>query len=174
MNPGDRLTRDALVAALRERGVGFFAPGDATPASPPLTDGELIEGLAASADPRLRNALAILLLRQPALGAHVPDVVGSAAEAVADVLRDRYTAAVYLQRMWRTRIGIYLPDAPLLPDLFSAQLGLPLPDERFGLVGLHALSDRSTFNQYASYETMVELLFDQLSAEWAHERTSAR
>jgi len=81
-----------------------------------------------------------------------------------------YMAAVYLQRMWRTRLGFYL-DVRLLPDLFSAQLGLPAPDERFGKAGLHALAqwhaNRSPFpfNHLSSYHHVMDLLFAQLKQE---------
>ena len=56
-------------------------------------------------------------------------------------------AAVYMQRHWKSRLGLYLDDITILPDLFSQQMGLPPPEERFGKTGqlslLHALK-RST------------------------------
>ncbi|HIC88862.1 MAG TPA: hypothetical protein EYP04_05625 [Anaerolineae bacterium] len=53
-------------------------------------------------------------------------------------LKALYTAAVYLQRLWRTRLGFYLGNYSELPDRFSNDLGLPSPAERHGKVGLYA------------------------------------
>lgn len=56
------------------------------------------------------------------------------------LLRLYYTAAVYLQCIWRPRLARTIGPAGDLPDLFSAELGLPPPGEYHGLVGLACLA----------------------------------
>lgn len=168
----DSANRSTLVGALRTRGIGFL-DADTSEWLVPLTDGDLITGLAASSDPRLRHALALLFVRRPELAASVPGALSGLPPGSATVLREQYTAAVYLQHMWHTRLGLYLPEMTELPDLFTTELGLPDPVERFGLTGLRELELRSGFNLTASYDTMMALLFDQLRRERVHEPAPA-
>lgn len=161
--------RDHLVAALHARGICYLAPtphGD----EPPLTDDELILGLAASKDGRLRFALAALLLVHPELaerairlieqhGNPVPD--RPAPDRAWDEVRKQYVAAMYLQRMWRTRLNMALGERALLPEHFTKELDLPLPDAMYGEQGLRALTERSAFNDWSSYEQVIEMLCEQ-------------
>ena len=85
-------------------------------------------------------------------------------------------AAVYMQRHWKSRLGLYLDDMILLPDLFSRQMGLPPPQERFGKTGLYRLADawqaRSTF-PFARLEALnktIDLFFEQLKLEKANQQ----
>jgi hypothetical protein len=68
--------RDALVAALRARGVDYLMPIEAT--GDPVADEPLIASLAANEDPRLRQALIALFLLEPRLAQHVPAINVSA------------------------------------------------------------------------------------------------
>lgn len=168
------IPRDHLVAALHARGVCYLAP---TPSGdePALTDEQLIVGLAASKDGRARFALAGLLLRHPDLAEAAarlaadapPDMDAPAArESVRAELRKQYAAAMYLQRMWRTRLALCLgvKDA-LIPERFTRELNLPPADDMFGERGLRELCDRSPFNDWSSYEQVVDLLCDQPCAQ---------
>lgn len=165
----DNAERETLVAALAENGIRFLAGGNAE--SRPLSPRELIAGLARHNDPRLHAALTALLLLHPDWSGYVPSISKTLEGDALVELQVRYMAAVYLQRMWRTRLGLYLGDFQMLPDLYSRELGLPSPEERFGKTGLVALADwhlqRSVhpFNRLASYEKSADLLFGQLIAE---------
>ena len=165
--------RDALVAALRAWGVGFLQPGDGAHGPPPPTGSQLLTQLAESPDPRLRTALAILLVRHPELAEQVPALVENLIPPTALTLKQEYTAAVYLQRMWWSRLRGYLPALVVLPDYFSAELALPGPDDRFGKTGLLALSARSPTNFWASHDAMIRQLFSQLRFEFGHELAPA-
>ena len=171
--------RDTLVANLRLMGVGFLAPSDAKTGQLMLPL-ELIQALVSQADPRLRVALVALLLRQPDLASQVSALVDRLDQPARLDLQTLYTAAVYLQRLWRTRLGFYLGDFEILPDYYSTTLSLPPADERYGKVGLYALAEawaaRSAYpyNRLASLNKTLELLFDQLKQETkAHESTPA-
>ncbi len=159
--------RDHLVAALHARGICYLAPsphGD----EPALTDTELILGLAASRDGRLRFALAGLLLVHPelaALAAHLietRDTSGIENPAPAwDELRKQYVAAACLQRMWRTRLAFHFGDQTDIPDCFTESLNLPKASVMYGEMGLRMLTERSPYNDWSSYEQVIDMICEQ-------------
>jgi hypothetical protein len=163
---------DALVGRLRESGIHFLTPSDADAGDLrgiPLR--ELVKRLVTQSDARLRSSLVPLLILHPEWAADVQVAVGDLEEPEHSELKALYCGAVYLQRLWRTRLGFYLGQFELLPDLFSSGLGLPPADERHGKTGLYALAawheSRSPypFNRLATYNKMLELLFEQLKIE---------
>ena len=147
--------RERLVAALRARGVDWLAPGDAL--GEPVDDEQLIGSLAAHEDARLRAALTGLFILRPALAATVRAVADLLDGEARSELMARYMAAVYLQHLWRTRLGLYLGQFDYLTDLFSEELGLPGAGEGFGKVGLQALADwhgslsKTLYNRLSEY-----------------------
>ena len=164
------IDRDDLVAGLHLRGVCYLAPtpfGDERP----LSDSELLIGLAETKDARLRFALAGLLLVHPELASTLVNLVQSAnssAQSISDLTRQslqkQYLAALYLQRMWRTRLRLALGDTPLIPEHFtqaSGQGNWPAADDMHGKRGLHQLTEASPFNEWSSYEQVVELICHQ-------------
>jgi len=157
--------RDTLVAALRAWGVGFLGPADARPGEIPIAPEDLVGALATHTDPRLRSALVTLLVRHPEWADDVARLVLALDDVTGDAVKRAYTAAACLQRMWSPRLALYRADLPRLPDLYSEELGLPSPDERFGKVCLHALAARSPFNLLSSYDGMMAQLFWQLRIE---------
>jgi hypothetical protein len=173
---------DALVAQLREQGIRYLAPSQPDFSEPPrVSPNELIMRLVTHPDARLRLALIALLLLHPEWGPYVHSQIRELAEPTRTDLQALYTAAVYLQCLWHTRLRIYLGRFEVLPDLYSSQLGLPAAEERHGKTGLHALSAWQThrspypFDWLASYNKLINLLFDQLKMETRHdESTSAR
>jgi hypothetical protein len=170
MNPC-RWEYELLVAALRALGVRFFAPSDALPGPEPISDRDLIACLASHDHPRLRLALAALFLVHPELTVNVEGLELPAAARAE--LRTQYTAAACLQRMWSVRLGFYLGEVPLLPDLYSASLGLPPVDVQYGKLCLHTLAARQPFDQLPAYDGLMDLLFGQLKAEATHEYATA-
>lgn len=159
--PTPAITRDDLVAGLHARGVCYLAP---TPSGDEraLTDEELILGLAGSKDSRLRFALVALLLRHPMLSDAVERLCAQAhPAAVLGELRKRYLAALYLQRLWRTRLRLAFGDSPLIPERFTAEFRLPSPEVMHGEMGLQRLTEHSPYNDWSSYEQLVELLIEQ-------------
>lgn len=162
---------EPLVAALRERGVRFLAPSDAQPGPEPIDDRGLIACLACHDQPRLRLALAALFILHPELAGQ-PDGLDLPPAARAE-LRTQYTAAACLQRMWSIRLGFYLGQFPLLPDLYSAVLGLPPVDAHYGKLCLPTLAARQPFDQLPAYDGLMSLLFAQLKTEATHEYAAA-
>jgi hypothetical protein len=168
--------RETLVAKLRDRGITYLAPSDAQSTEVIASDEDLVLALLDQPDPRLQLALVTLFIRQPELADCVPALVKKLSHPLALELKTLYMAAVYLQRLWRTRLSFYLGDIALLPDLYSDQLVLPPANERFGKVGLYALADawaaRSLypFNRLASLNKTMDLFFEALKLEsYSHE-----
>ena len=164
-------SRETLVAALREWGVRFLAPSDARSLPEPLAPEELISRLAGHSDPRLRLALVPLFILHPELTNLLPLI--SQPLAGHENLMKLYTAAACLQRMWSIRLGFYLRNVHLLPDLYSVKLGLPPADALGGKHCLYALAERETFSQLSAYEGVIEMLFAQLKEEAQYEPTPA-
>jgi hypothetical protein len=166
--------RDRLVAALRRLGVGFYAPSDAEEGPRALTASELISGLAASPEARLRDALVALLMRHPEFAPDIAVTSGKLRGPAAEALREQYTAAACLQRLWRTTLALYLPDTAPLPDLFGPQLDLPPLDDFHGELALRELAARSDFNQLAAWHAVADQLLAQLALEAPGELAPAR
>ena len=170
--------RDRLVAALRERGVDYLAPGDAEGAA--MDERALMEALAGHEDPRLRQALIALFLVQPQLAPLVASLRPTLPEPAATELVAHYMAAVYLQSMWLTRLGHYQSPVAPLPDYFSQSLGLPHPDDLYGKAGLHALADwhaahtAERGNHLSEYAGVFSLIIERIKSRARRHVAAAR
>ncbi len=161
--------REHLVAALHARGICYLAPsphGD----EPALNDAQLIVGLAASRDGRLRFAAAGLLLVHPEIAQPAARLIETCDTSAIgqpvppkawDELRKQYVAAVYLQRMWRTRLAFHFGEQPEIPDRFTESLNLPKANVMHGEMGLRMLTERSPYNDWSSYEQVIDMICDQ-------------
>ena len=131
-----------------------------------MTDEELIIGLAGTNDARLRFALSGLLLMHPELADVFSAVIDSrhirfVPKNILAEIQKHYLAALYLQRMWRTRLRLTFGDSPLIPERFIEELKLPHADAMHGELGLHHLTNGSVFNDWSSYQQVVDLLCEQ-------------
>jgi hypothetical protein len=163
---------EALVSRLRELGLRFLGPTPSKSEKPSnLPAKALLTRLILHSQPRMRLALIPLLILNPDLAAEIETLVQKLPDSASRELQALYTAAVYLQAFWRSRLSLYLGKVNLLPDLYSSALQLPSSRERHGKIGLHALaawhSNLSPFptNRLASYNKMMDLLFEQLKME---------
>jgi hypothetical protein len=131
---------------------------------------QLIRDLATHPEPRLREALIPLFLRHPEYASLVAPIVAALEPTDAERLRRLYTATVFLQRFWRTALGIYLGETPLLPDYFGALWGLPAADEYFGEAGLRALAalqkQETGYEWFSAYQTIMDLFLKQLKLDY--------
>ena len=167
---------DALVDGLRQYGIHFLSGGDPDVKQyhqdgqpPTMSPVVLMEALARSDEPRLRRVLTALFLLRPELAADVEAVATNLPPRERERFIHAFVAAVYLQRLWRTRLRRYLGGQPDLPPLWIDDLQLPAPDDRFGRMGLYALAEREQRrNRRADpYLRVSQQLFGQLLAERA-------
>ncbi len=168
---GMQYQRETLVAALRGWGITYLAPSDARSTETIPSAEDLIIALLTQPDSRLQLALVMLFIRHPDLADCVPALIKKSAPALALELKTLYLAAVYLQRLWLTRLSFYLDDISLLPDLYAQELKLPPAEERFGKTGLVLLAEtwsarsQYPFNRLASLNKTMDLFFEQLKME---------
>ena len=73
-----------------------------------------------------------------------------------------------------TTYECYVAEFQLLPDLYSAKLGLPPVNAHHGKLCLRTLAARQPFDQLPAYDGLMSLLFAQLKAEAAHEHATTR
>ena len=118
------------------------------PLPQPLDPHTLIQKLAQHTDPRVREALIPLFLRHPEYHQFVHDLVFASNRTNLDqkssrTLRHFYTAAVYLQHLWRGSLSLYLGMFSDLPNYFGeTEFGLPSPQIHWGEAGLRVLAAR--------------------------------
>ena len=157
---------ESLAATLAQYDVQYLRT--ATPTAPlDLEPASLIAAISQHSDPRLHEALIPLFLGHPEFAIHVPELVDVLPSAASKRLRHLYTAAVYLQRLWRSKLQMYLGPSPLIPDYFGeSQLGLPAPTEYFGEAGLRMLAKNlrteTGANWLSAYESIISLYLYQL------------
>jgi hypothetical protein len=166
MIPDKLLDEAALAATLAQYDVYYLRT--ATKASPlSIAPPDLIVALAQHSEPRLHEALIPLFLRHPEFAVYVPDLVDQLPPDASQMLSHLYTAAVYLQRLWRSKLEMYLGPHSLLPDYFGeSEWQLPPPDEHFGEAGLRVLAEKlrseTGINWLSAYESSMSLYLYQL------------
>jgi hypothetical protein len=142
-----------------------------------VPDARLLASLATHDDPRLRQALLGLFLLQPALAVLVPCAATTLEQRAGRELKAYYTAAVYLQTMWRIRLARYLPAMLELPDYFSQTLSLPPREDEYGKAGLYALAEWHAghalckYNYRSVYAGVTDLLFASLKMKRARDES---
>jgi hypothetical protein len=161
---------ETLVGQLSIRGVRHLRVRTEHSVEATLSDETLIAALASHPEPRLREALIALFLLHPEYAPIVGRLSTSRTPPADLVLRHLYTASVYLQRLWRGTLGLYMGHFQLLPDYFGRlYFGLPEPQEDFGEAGLRALAERfnaETGEDWLSvYEGVMHLVLEQLRLE---------
>jgi hypothetical protein len=159
----------ALAATMAQLDVHYLrTPTSAEPLR--LEPNYLIAALAEHDSPRVREALIPLFLRHPEFASYVPDLATTLPPAASMTLRHLYTAAVYLQHLWRGKLALYLGEMHALPDYFGqSEWRLPAPAEHFGEAGLRTLAEyfraRTGDNWLSTYQAAISLFLSQLRLE---------
>jgi hypothetical protein len=157
---------DELSAALNAYGVNHVAPS--CPPGVGLPAGrELILRLLTASDVRLQEALIPLLLTHPELADDARSVIDSLRGDTREQAIDKYVAAAALQRMWRSRIDLWLGPKPWIPDAYrEEELALPSLDEEFGERTLWELAKRERarwgYNAWAGYTSLMDLFLSEI------------
>ena len=137
-----------------------------TPPSPtPLEPRTLIQRLAQHGEPRVSEALIPLFLRHPEYHSYVQELAAHLDAESSLNLRHLYTAAVYLQHLWRTNLSLYLSPFPHLPNYFGEpDFALPSPQVHWGEAGLRALAARFEQETGANWLSTYESAFSNFLA----------
>lgn len=131
---------ERIVQQLHRYGVRHLTLfGDSLP-DRPLSANQLLCDLAGHQQERLRSSLILLFLRRPALHRHIDAALGQLSSPEAMQLKLYYQAAVYLQRELESQLRPYIENWEPLPDLFSRELDLPVPNAARATDGLSALA----------------------------------
>lgn len=162
-----KLDGDRVVATLHRLGVRYIVCEAEAEPYDNIPPAQFIAALIGDESPRVEYAVIPLLMRHTEFAAVVPELADTLPRDQADLLRRHYTAAVYLQHMYRPALEIYLGRMPDLPDYFSVELGLPAPDEYDGEMGLRELVSRlpPPINWWHSYLDPVQMFIRTLSLE---------
>ena len=173
-SPYTELDIDRVVTNLYSLGVRYITLSEDAEPYESLPPEQLIAALINSDDVRVEYALISLLLRHPEYANAVPQALNILPTNRADVLKRHYTAAVYLQRMYRPALAIYLGTIIPLPDHFSKELELPSPNDYYGVIGLQELVDRlpPPINWWGTYLYPVKMQIRFMSVEKTYEKTN--
>jgi hypothetical protein len=151
---------DGLAAALNAYGIFHVVPGKALRRRVPSPP-DLYRRLALSGDPRLQEALAVLLLTHPDTANAAQAAIGTLTGTTRDRAMRRYVAAAALQRMWRTRLELALGQQWLIEPAYLHELGLPDLDEEFGEGALWELSRQEEglygYDAWNGYRSLMDL-----------------
>jgi hypothetical protein len=117
---------DQLVGALNLYDVPFLTGGLCDDAARALTPDAILEGLARSAEARVRSAIIPFLLRHPEFvdGAKMAAERLPLGQPAGITLACFYTAALFLQKKYEERLVRLFGVQPMLMDLFSGELDL--------------------------------------------------
>ncbi|MBM3272501.1 hypothetical protein FJY94_04465 [Candidatus Kaiserbacteria bacterium] len=167
-NPEIDLRDEQIVAQLHQLGVCHLVRLSADAPVADWPPAQLIAALAAHSQSRMRSALILLFLRQPEFGDSARLAVRQLDELAANTLRLYYQAAFYLQRELEPELRVCIAGWKPLPDLFSAELGLPPANTLAVETALQALGEihhRLTgwaYNWAGAYRQDIPLFLKQL------------
>ena len=161
MNIPSTATGEQLANALRALGVKFIMGGSRGDQSLHKQPARLIAALAESNESRLRLSLIPLFLEHPEFAAHVRRAANHVNPAARLTLQCYYTAAVWLQRKHRPRLGLLIGRKASLQDYFSSELGLQNTDDpNINLQRLaqrHRILSGAQVNWLGTYEHAVQV-----------------
>ncbi len=163
------LARDEqLVAELHRLGVEHLVRLQPGLPCAPLSPVDLITALTAHPQARFRSSLILLFLRRPSFSQFITEILPRLDLSAVENLRLYYQAAVYLRAEMETDLRQHKDDFSALPDLFSAELGLPAPgsvpvnDALVALGDLHRRLSGRAYNWAGSYRQHIPLFLRQL------------
>ena len=153
------------IASLNQWGVSFLWSPFTPKIEQPLKPERLIQSLIESDSARLRLGVIAFLLVHPEEAPAIHQALSLVKENKCLLLKYYYTAAVYLQTLWKSQLTQFGSD--MLPNYFSKDVGLPDPIQLHGRLGLAALEEAlqqlrgEAYNYTASFEAVVRLIQQQ-------------
>jgi len=140
MDARSSFTGEQLAGALQALGIQFIMGRSSVDKSLHKHPASLIAALAESNESRLRLSIIPLFLEHPEFAAHVRRAANQVRPTGRLMLQCYYTAAVWLQRKYSSRIDLLIGRKEFLPDYFSSGLGLQNTDDP--TINLQRLAER--------------------------------
>lgn len=165
---------ERLVAELELLGIRYLSRQTDYRAAKVRPPAILLADLMRQPSARVRASAIAVLLSHPEYGASTPAALERLRPQEQVTLRLFYTAAVFLQQEYASQLQPFLAGRwQWLPDLFSAELGLPVagtPREKLGALSReHRQWTQATVNWLGTYEDVARRLLRrrELEAQWS-------
>ena len=159
---------ERLVTELELLGIRYLSRRTREQASRIRPADALLADLVRQPSARVRNAVIAVFLSHPGYAKAVPAALERLPPDQRQILRLYYTAAALLQQKHAARLVPYV-GGRRLPDLFAAELDLPLAastSERLAALGRrHRQEARSAVNWVGTYENVVRCLLRSWESE---------
>ena len=161
---------DRLIFELEQVGIRYLSRGKVDPDLAPLSAVSLLSGLAQQTESRVYTALIAVFLLYPEIFCLAKRVSQRLQGESRQVFQILYTAAVILQRKYKSKIGRYSSGTkPLLPDYFSDEFipaELVTTDEQLAALGqAHQFLTGKHSNWPGTYDNVARHLLRQLQLE---------
>ena len=160
-----------LLSEMNRIGVHFLVGDDHPGLAAPLTPAQLLGGLAAQSDARLRLALIAVLLQHPEYAQETPYSLEMLDDTQRLTFKLYYTAAHYLQLVYKNQLQDVLGQFLWLPDKYSEELNIM--KGRAAKVQLKRLAKRHqeisglSLNWYGTYNHAAQRVITRLKVEEA-------
>ena len=158
-----------LLSDMNRIGVHFLVGDDHPGLAVPITPAQLLGGLAAQSDARLRLALIAVLLQHPEYAKDTPDALEILDDTQRLTFKLYYTAAHFLQLVYKNQLQDVLGQFLWLPDKYSAELNLM--EDGAAKVQLKRLAKRHqeitglSLNWYGTYNHAAKRVIARLKVE---------
>jgi hypothetical protein len=169
----DIVEEERLVAELECLGIRYLSRQTGFRAEQVRLPADLLADLIRQPSARVREAVIAVLLAHPEYAGSIPEALMRLTAPEQLVLRLFYTASVLLQQQYAGMLQAFMTDQwQRLPDLFSAELGLPIegePRERLVKLGqTHRRRTRAAVNWTGTYENVAHKLVRawELERQW--------
>lgn len=160
-----------LLLNMNRIGVHFLVGDDNPGLAAPITPAQLLGGLAAQSDARLRLAMIAVLLQHPEYSKYAPDAVALLDDTQRITFKLYYTAAHYLQLVYKNQLQDVLGQFLWLPDIFSEEFNIM--EDGAAKVQLKQLAKRHqeitglSLNWYGTYNHAAMRVITRLKVEEA-------
>lgn len=148
------------IATLNQWGVPFLSHPRMIENSVTLELTDLLQHLTQSHSPRLKLGITAFFLTHPEQAQVIFKVLPLLGKHSQELLKYYYTAAVYLQELWKSQLKERVP----LSNYFSRELQLPEVTVLHGRLGLAFLEDalqrwaHEPYNYQSAFESLVRLV----------------
>ncbi len=162
-----------LVDNVNRIGIHFLVDESFSDSTETLTPAELLAGLAAQSDARMRLTLIAVLLQRSEFARYAHQAIALMDDPIELTFKLYYTAAHYLQMIYANQLKDVLGSYDKLPDYFSEELKIEkdnhASDQLRRLAERHKVITGIPLNWYGTYNHAAQRVITRLKKEraWA-------